>query len=324
MFLNDITYSTILCSDGVLLNFDTLYSTGINPTIDPATIYLIEFTEELTIPSGNSVSISPSGYTLKNASNFTPQCFAKIASEYTDGSQTVIKLTVKDTNYKVLKTQYKRIICSSQSSKPCIVPIDHPAKPQYITLNIKNNWEYIYNGYIIAKFVPTDITNGIKIRLPRKDISYLPSRGQNDQIKISISLDKLQEYKLTAEGIKALLGGNTVYTVKKREVFFIFDSLDRTIPQIENLQVSSVPVANSTNTLPVTIKNLGTVTFNTSKPSPIPTVSLVRWTNSEVTTFLGELILNPDTYQVNDEIIVIYNSNTITGTINNPLLLLTS
>lgn len=324
MFLNDIIYSTNLCDDGVLVNFDTLVSTGSGSNIDPTSIYLIEFSEELTIPSGNSVTISPSAYSLKNVTNFTPQCFAKIKSEYTEGSQTVIKLTVKNANYDILKTQYKRIICSNENSKPCILPVDQPLQPQYINLSIRNNWEYSYNGYMIAKFVPNDITDNIKIRLSRKDITYLPSRGQNDQIKIVIPVAKLAEYNLTPAQIKTLLSGNTAYSIKNKDYIFILDSLGRTLQQVENLQVGTVPLPNSSTALPITIKNLGSVKFNTAKPAPVPTVSLVKWTHSASTAVLGELILNPDTYQDNDEIIVFYNNDTITGILNHPLLLLSS
>ena len=81
-------------------------------------MYLVEFSNELSIPSGNTITVSPSGYSIKNAKSFTPQCFVKIKSTYTEGSQTLVKLTVKDINYDVLKTQYKRIICSPTPEKP--------------------------------------------------------------------------------------------------------------------------------------------------------------------------------------------------------------
>jgi hypothetical protein len=326
MFLNDITYSTSLCDDGVLINFNTLSSTGtgIAANISPADTYLIEFSEELTIPSGNTISISPSGYTLTNVNSFTPQCFVKIRSEYTDGSQTVLKLVVKDSNYNILSSQYKRVICSSQSAKPCIVPVTQVSQPQYIVLSNRNNWEYIYNGYIIAKFALTNITDNLKIQLPRKDATYLPSRGQNDQIKIIIAQSRLLEYKLTADGIKALLGGNTAYTVKNKNVIFVFDSLGRTIQQVQDIQIASVPVGSSSTPQPVAIKSLGSVEFNSSRPAPIPSVSIVRWNNGGIDLDLGELIVNPDVYQINDEIIITRDSDKITGAINFPLLLLTS
>ena len=325
MFLNDITYSTSLCDDGVLLSFSTLANTGNNSNISPANIYLIEFSEELTIPSGNTVEISPSGYSLTNVSNFTPQCFIKIKSEYADGSQTVVKLTVKDANYNILKTQYKRVLCSSnQIEKPCIVPTDQPLQQQYVTLSIRNNWEHSYNGYLIAKFVPNDVHDDIKVKLPRKDITYLPSRGQNDQIKVTILISKLKEYNFTPEQIKTLLGGNAAFNTKNKNYIFVVDSLGRTISQIENIQVGTVPQGTGSNPLPILIKNLGSVEFNTAKPAPVPTAAIVKWTHSSTTTTLGELILNPDTYQNNDEIIILYDNDTITGMLNHPLLLLTS
>ena len=324
MFLNDITYSTSFCDAGALISFNTLSSTGSGSNVSASDIYLIEFTEELTIPSGNIVEISPSAYSLKHTTNFTPQCFVKIKSEYTEGSQTTIKLTVKDANYQTLKTQYKRIICSNNSTKPCISPVEQPPQPQYIVLSIRNNWEFVYNGYILAKFIPTNIEDTIKIKLPRKDIVYLPSRGQNDQIKITISIDKLASYNLSANQIRTLLSGNTAYTIKNANYIFVLDSLGRSLSQIGDIVVTTVPQANSSQPLNVTLKSIGQVEYNTAKAAPIPTASLVRLSSSGSTTQLGELILNPDTYQTNDEIIVLYNNDTITGKINSPLLLLSS
>ena len=98
-------------------------------------------------------------------------------------------------------------------------------------MNQRNNWEYRYNGHLVAKFVPQSITQNISIKLPKKDIPQLPKRDL---------------------------------------------------------------------------------------PQPVPTLCLVDLQN----TRLGELIINPNTYQIGDEIIVTYNSNIITGTIDSPLLVL--
>jgi len=174
MFLNDIIFSTNLCSSGVLLKFDNLFSSGSGANISPTEMYLVEFSNELSIPSGNTVTVSPSGYSIKNAKSFTPECFVKIKSQYTEGSQTLIKLTVKDINYDVLKTQYKRIICSPKPEKQCLNEEDPQQNYQYIILNQRNNWEYRHNGHLIAKFVPILITDDISIKLRKKNINQLP------------------------------------------------------------------------------------------------------------------------------------------------------
>ena len=324
MFLNDIIFSTNLCDGGVLVNFPNLFSSGSGANISPTEMYLIEFENELSIPSGNVVTISPSGYTIRNSKSFTPQCVAKIKSEYTEGSQTLIKLVVKDINYNVLKTQYKRIICSAESGKPCFFPVQQPRDSQYITLNQRNNWEYRYNGYMIAKFSPQAITDNISIKLPKKDVTYLPSKGRNDQLIITIPVSKLAEYRFTAEGIKQILGGNTAYTQEDEDIIFVLDALGRTIEQVSNIQLSSFSSGTSQSPIVIFIKSIGTVEFNTPKEAPIPTPCSVRLLNSQnsTTTDLGQLIINPKTYQISDEIIVTYNGNSIIGKIDSPLLLL--
>lgn len=326
MFLNDIIFSTNLCDGGVLVSFENLSSSGSGANISPTETYLIEFENELSIPSGNIITISPSGYTIKNSKSFTPQCVAKIKSEYTEGSQTLIKLVIKDINYNVLKTQYKRIICSPESGKPCFFPVKQPQGSQYVTLNRRNNWEYRYNGYMIAKFTPESITDNIAIKLPRKDITYLPSKGRNDQFKITILATKLIEYGFTADHIKQTLGGNTAYTQDGKDIIFVLDALGRTIEQVGTIQLGTVNSGNNQSPTTIFIKSIGTVEFNIPKAAPIPNNCLVHLLNNQnmQITSLGELIINPNTYQVSDEIIVVYNGDDIIGKINTPLLLLTN
>jgi hypothetical protein len=288
--------------------------------ISKSELYIIEFTNEVSIPSGNIVTISPSGYTVKNTTSFVPQCSAKIKSAYTEGSQTLVKMEIKDINYNILKTQYKRVVCSIKSDKPCFIP-SGPRQTEYITLQRKNNWEYRYNGYIIAKFIPLSFTENISIKLERKNITQLPSRGQTDQFRIVMAVDKLKSYNISADQVKQVLGGNAAYILDNNNYIFVVDSLGRTIQQINNLIVGNVSSSNNGNNsnTNIIIANIGSVNYNTAKPSPIPTISILELSDK---TLLGQLIVSPDTYKLNDVIIVNYNNISYTSNIKSPLLLL--
>jgi len=329
MFLNEANIPINVCTDGTLIKFSPVSCTGSGANIKPADIYLIEFYTETTIPSGNIVNISPSGYTISSTKSFVPMCAVNIQSKYQEGSQTLIKLIIKDLYENTLKTEYKKLVCSSTSSSVCIKPEDEPITNLYIELNAQNDWEYKYNGYSIAKFVPASVPSTIKIKLPRKDIAYLPPKGQNDQFKIILDTSKLLQYNITATSIRGTVGGNaSLSSDSAGNQIIIVDALNRPLELMVNLQIGSVTnttTGGQTATLPISLKQVSkNIGYNSSKAAPIPGISIINLRNNSSQTYLGQLIYNPQTYLLNDKIIVIYNTNTINGVLQSPLLLLNS
>lgn len=329
MFINEIRNLTSECECGILVQFDKVWSTGLYPPVPPKDTYIVEFSKELSIPSGTSVNISPSGYSISKINEFNPECSVQIISEYLSGSQTVVKVDVKDIYNKTLYSQYKKIICSPQNSTidPC-VRIDKSEPTQFldIELNEKNNWEYKYNGFFIVKFIPDNLSNDIKITFKKKSSALLPVKSSTeDSIKINLNIQAMQEKNITIDMIRNAIyinsaqwdsyNANSAYNLTTSSNALSLNSIDsRTPDQIKNILIIEKAVDNtSTQTEKIYIKDVADVVYAEPSPAKIPEISIMKYNNG---LKFGELHYDNSIYTSDDNLFAIIDGTIYSGFFN--------
>jgi len=336
MFINEIRNLTSECECGILSQFSRVYSTGLYPPIPPKDTYVVEFSKELSIPSGTSVIISPSGYSISKVNEFTPECSVQLISEYLSGNQTVIKVDIKDIYNKVLYSEYKKIVCSPQNTTidPCVRIDDTEASQSLdIELNERNNWEYKYNGFLIVKFIPNNLSSIIKLVFNKKSSAVLPVKSSTDDaIKINLNVQSMQEKNITTDMIRTAIYINSAqwdsynnantYNLTTAANTLSLDSIDsRTPEQIRNILIIERSITNTGGASTVEkiyIKDVADVYYLEPTPAKIPTVSIMKYKNNNSSTLnkFGEIQYNSDVYGIDDNITVTIDNKTYIGSYN--------
>jgi len=335
MFINELRNLTSECECGLLVKFNKVFSTGLYPPIPPKDTYVIEFSKELSIPSGTQVNISPSGYSISKINEFTPECSVQLISEYLSGSQTVIRVDIKDIYNKVLYSEYKKIVCSPQNSTvdPC-VRIDSSERVQIsdIELSEKNNWEYKYNGFLIVKFIPDDLSSDIKINLSKKSSSILPVKSSTqDSIKINLNIQAMQENNISVDMVRNAIfinssqwdaiNATSIYNLTTSANSLSLNSIDsRTPEQIENILIVERQDPNSSppQVEKIYIKDVAEVIYAEPTPAKIPTVCIMKYqdTGSNIPYKFGELHYNNSIYTQDDVLSIDIDGTKYSGFFN--------
>lgn len=332
MFINELKNLTSECECGLLVQFDKVWSTGAYPPIPPKDTYIVEFSKELSIPSGTSVNISPSGYAISRINEFNPECSVQIVSEYLSGSQTVVKVDIKDIYNKTLYSQYKKIVCSPQNSTldPCVrIDTSEPTQVLDIVLNEKNNWEYKYNGFFVVKFIPDDLSDSIMITFKKKSSSLLPVKSSTeDSIKIDLNIQAMQEKKITIDMIRNAIyinsaqwdsyNASSAYNLTTASNSLSLNSIDsRTPEQIKNILIVERAIGStSTETEKIYIKDVADVVYTEPTPAKIPEISIMKYIDNSNLYKFGELHYDNSIYNADDAIFVTINGITYSGFFN--------
>ncbi len=337
MFINEIRNLTSECECGLLVQFDKVYSTGTYPPLPPKDTYVVEFSKELSIPSGTSVNISPSGYAISKINEFVPECSVQLVSEYLSGNQTVVRVDIKDIYNKILYSQYKKIVCSPQNTTvdPCVkIDQTEPAQSLDIELNEKNNWEYKYNGFIIVKFIPNDLSEDIVLTFKKKSSSLLPVKSSTeDSIRINLNIQAMQEKNITLDMVRTAIyinsaqwdsyNANSSYNLTTSSNSLSLNSIDsRTPDQIKNILIIERSIPNESNTSTTSekiyIKDIAEVVYAEPTPAKIPTISIMKYKNTGSSTLykFGELQYNDSIYTSDDELFAIIDSTSYSGSFN--------
>lgn len=112
--INTKNFSVDEAESGVLISFPT--PTGLKPRDN----YILYFDAPVILPdnSGTTVTFQPSdgSYAILGAQTFTPKVFIQIKSLYEIQTQTLLRLTIKDTSNTLLYSDYMMVICSPESS----------------------------------------------------------------------------------------------------------------------------------------------------------------------------------------------------------------
>lgn len=282
--------------------------------IEPRDQYTISFTAESVVPSGASVAISPTEYTIAGNDAFTPATTVQLKSKFSSSAKALIKMTITPLLSSIpIKTEYRQIIVSDSSSKPCEIISTEPIKDEFIYLDIDNNWTYTHQGYLLAKFIPTNKNTIIK--LPQKDIQLLPSRTDKNKLKVTANPMSMKNKKVTIDQIRSAMLeaynsitntsivadlGNKSYDIIVEDIFVKEEDL-------KDLVVAIVPPVTGT---PVKFSEVAKSSTYNSDLFDIPSIGFVENDSGHI----GELQFNHRIYN-NESIEVIIDSNTLSGKI---------
>ena len=289
------------------------------PNIQPREFYLIQFFVESKVPASATVSISPSSYIVGGSEGFSPVTTLQITSLYSRSSKALIKMLIKDiNNSQVLKTEYIEIIVTDSSSIPCEIISSSPISQSYVYLNEKNNWEYNYQGYRIAEFVPDkSMPKNIVAKLNKKNNQLLPNRGEPNRVRVIIDPIKTTNYGITIDQVRsAILNqyatiqnsfalanlGNKSYDIVVSDVLLKPEDLN-------DLVIAKVPPVTGVD---VTFKDVAQSEPYSPDIAKIPEVNLLRWNNNSNIINLGEIHFDSTIY-LGDVLTIEYNNISLSG-----------
>lgn len=286
------------------------------PNIESRNQYVIKFSQELTVPNTAEITISPETYTIESSSNFSPETVVKIVSKFTTSSKSIIKLSISDIFNQLLYTEYKQIICSQASEKPCEIISKKPFVPTSIYLNRKNNWTYQHNGFTIAQFIPNKNIEykNLSLLLEKQNDAILPSATDTDKLLLKIDPLMMQKKNITRDQLKSTILNNPI-SASQQENINIEDTLNNWIIQGSSLTIEQlkglVIIVFKDGTF-ISISDIGEVKRYIPKPQPIPAIMFLYWRDpsSGIGYQLGQIIYDTFIYE-NKNLIVNFMNNTI-------------
>jgi hypothetical protein len=294
---------------------DALGQVFLENNIEPKSNYSLEFKVESVVPSGTTVDIVPEIYTISGNDKFTPITSIQIIPKFSTSAKVLLKMTVKsfDSN-NIIKTQYKEIIVSDSSNIPCEIVSDNPIENEFVILNKDNDWSYVHQNYILAKFIPYN-NNINSIILNKKNNQLLPNRGDKNRFRIiadplamktkSVTVDQIRSAILATyndiESTKYIANlGNKSYDIVIDDIFISADSF-------KDLVVAIVPPVSGE---PVKFSEVAEAKEYLPDLSDIPSIGLVRYNGINI----GQLQYNYRIYD-GDTIKADYLGTEISGKI---------
>lgn len=291
------------------------------PNINPAENYIIEFSIETKVPSNAEVTLRPSSYVVSSNEGFYPSTIIEILSRFSTSAKVLLKLTIRDIkSNNILKTEYREIIVSDSSNKPCEIISTKPIDISYYELNSKNNWSYFHEGYLLAQFIPSLEYKDISVKVVKKNPQLLPSRGGNNKIRIIADPIKLQNKQTTIDKIRsAILAqydtinnsiaianlGNKSYDIIVEDKLVKPDDL-------KDIVIDVVPPVTG---VPIKFSDVATAVPYSQDLYTIPQISLIRWNNNNNIRFLGELHYNQQIYSNDTILFKISGTTNLSGSI---------
>jgi hypothetical protein len=307
----ELTYNQNLAN---LDSSDAIGELYLENNIEPRDQYTISFTVESIVPSGASIIISPTDYTIAGNDTFTPATTVQLKSKFSSSAKALIKMTITPLlSSTPIKTEYRQIIVSDSSSKPCEIISTEPIKDEFVYLDIDNNWTYTHQGYLLAKFIPSN--KNIIIKLPQKNTQLLPSRSNINKLKVTANPVSMKNKKVSIDQIRSAMVeaydsitntsivanlGNKSYDIIIEDIFIKPEDLN-------NLVVAIVPPVTGS---PVRFSEVAKSSTYNSDLFDIPSIGFVQNDSGH----MGELQFNHKIYN-NEPIEVIVDNNTLSGKI---------
>lgn len=297
-----------------------LYSVA---NIQTREFYIVQFFVESKVPETTTVNISPLSYVVGSSEGFAPVTTVQITSLFSKSSKVLIKMLVKDiNNTQILKTEYIEIIVTNSSNRPCEIISENPIFQSYVFLNEQNNWEYNYQGYRIAEFIPNgSIPKDIVVKLNKKNSQILPSRGRTNKIRIIINPTEIIKYRITIDQIReAVLNkyssiqdsfalanlANKSYDIVVSDILLLPNDL-------RDLVIAKFPPITG---IDIKFNDVATSELYLSDIAKIPEVNLLVWNNNNNNIDLGEIHFD-NTIYLGDALTIEYNNISLSGNLQN-------
>lgn len=307
----ELTYNQNLAN---LDSSDAIGELYLENNIEPRDQYTISFTVESIVPSGASIIISPTDYTIAGNDTFTPATTVQLKSKFSSSAKALIKMTITPLLSSIpIKTEYRQIIVSDSSSKPCEIISTEPIKDEFVYLDIDNNWTYTHQGYLLAKFIPSN--KNIVIKLPQKSIQLLPSRANINKLKVTANPVSMKNKKVSIDQIRSAMveaydsitNTSVVANLGNKSYDIIIEDIFIKPEDLNNLVVAIVPPVTGT---PVKFSEVAKSSTYNSDLFDIPSIGFVQNDSGH----MGELQFNHKIYN-NEPIEVIVDNNTLSGKI---------
>lgn len=293
---------------------DALGALYLENNIEPRDQYIISFTEESVVPSGASVVISPTTYTIAGNDTFTPSTTVQLKSKFSSSAKALIKMTITPLlSSTPIKTEYRQIIVSDSSSKPCEIISNEPIQDEFVYLEQNNNWTYTHQGYLLAKFIPAN--NNMVVKLPQKNTQLLPSKANINKLKVTANPVSMKDKKVSVDQIRAAMieaydsitNTSIVANLGNKSYDIIIDDIFIKPEDLNNLVVAIVPPVTGS---PVKFSEVAKSSAYNSDLFDIPSVGFVQNDSG----YMGELQFNHKIYN-NEPIEIISNNTTLAGKI---------
>lgn len=293
---------------------DALGELYLENNIEPRDQYIISFTEESVVPSGASIVISPTSYAIAGNDTFVPSTTVQLKSKFSSSAKALIKMTITPLlSSTPVKTEYRQIIVSDSSSKPCEIISTEPIQDEFIYLEQDNNWTYTHQGYLLAKFIPAN--NNIIIKLPQKNTQLLPSKANINKLRVTANPVSMKNKKVTVDQIRgamveaydSITNTSVVANLGNKSYDIIIEDIFVKSSDLDNLVVAIVPPVTGT---PVKFSEVAKSSSYNSDLFDIPSIGFVY----NDLGYVGELQFNHKIYN-NEPINIIFNDNTLSGKI---------
>jgi hypothetical protein len=307
----ELTYNQNLAN---LDSSDAIGELYLENNIEPRDQYTISFTVESIVPSGASIIISPTDYTIAGNDTFTPATTVQLKSKFSSSAKALIKMTITPLlSSTPIKTEYRQIIVSDSSSKPCEIISTEPIKDEFVYLDIDNNWTYTHQGYLLAKFIPSN--KNIVIKLPQKNTQLLPSRSNINKLKVTANPVSMKNKKVSIDQIRSAMveaydsitNTSVVANLGNKSYDIIIEDIFIKPEDLNNLVVAIVPPVTGS---PVRFSEVAKSSTYNSDLFDIPSIGFVQNDSGH----MGELQFNHKIYN-NEPIEVIVDNNTLSGKI---------
>lgn len=294
--------------------FGDLY---LQENIAPAENYQIDFIIESKAPSTSEVILRPESYLVSGYDEFTPVVIMEAISRYSKSIKILVKMQVKNAaNGNVLKTEYKEIIVSDSSDKPCEIIYPQPIQTSYIYLNKQNQWTYYHEGFLLAKFLPTPAYNNAIVKLVRKNTNLLPTRSVANRLRIIADPLKLIEKKTTIDKIRnsilniydTILNSVAIQNLENRSYDIIIKDILLKPEDLNNIVVDIVDIRPPNNTgTEIKFSDVAVAVNYDQDMDTIPKVSILKWDKY----YIGELHYNAKIYDQDTILVDIHGDNSI-------------
>jgi hypothetical protein len=171
--INSFNFSLQECECGVVASFAN--PSGTLPKRDQ---YILYFDLESSLPNDipSNININPDSYIISGTNDFIPKAIVKIQSVHRGETQSLLKLTIKDSLNKSLYTNYAKIICSPTSTVVLAGNLQSPPDNLGVNggslLNVSSTEELDTGMSVTASNITqptyvTSIVNGTQLELSR-------------------------------------------------------------------------------------------------------------------------------------------------------------
>jgi hypothetical protein len=279
------------------------------PNIAPAENYVIEFTIVTKVPNNAEVNLRPQSYLVNGYDIVSPTVVMDLKSKYSTTAKVLLKMIVRDSrSNNILKTEFQEIVMSDSANKPCEIIYENPIEIEFFKLDQKNNWSYLNEDFLLAKFIPNKNYPNITLDIIKKNNQLLPSRGDKKRLRIIADPIKLQDKSVSVDQIRTAIvnqyqtitNSSAIANLGNKSYDIIVEDKLIKPDDLKDLIVAIVPPQTGTK---IKFSEVATAEIYDSDIATIPNISLLKYSYSGVVRDVGELHYNPKIYN-NDTILV--------------------